>query len=102
MFILAVRPSMAETTALGAAMAAGFAEGIKVWDLTKESPETIISDVFRPSISEDGKSKLSPGANMFILIYQLVERDVRYAKWKMAVERSLGWSTQHPKKMPGT
>ncbi|KAF4526215.1 hypothetical protein B566_EDAN001900 [Ephemera danica] len=76
-----IRPSMAETTALGAAMAAGFAEGIKVWDLNKESPESIISDVFRPSISED-------------------QRDVRYSKWKMAVERSLGWSTQQPKKMP--
>lgn len=46
---------MAETTALGAAMAAGSAEGIAVWDLHKETTESIISDVFSPSISEDGK-----------------------------------------------
>jgi hypothetical protein len=30
------------------------------------------------------------------------ERDVRYSKWKMAVERSLGWHQEKTKKMPGT
>lgn len=45
---------MAETTALGAAMAAGSAEGINVWDLQRETPDTVISDSFQPSISEDG------------------------------------------------
>ncbi|XP_059484029.1 glycerol kinase-like [Neocloeon triangulifer] len=76
-----VRPSMAETTALGAAMAAGAAEGIGVWDLERECPESVISDTFHPSITED-------------------ERDIRYAKWKMAIERSLGWHQEQPKTMP--
>lgn len=48
-----VRPTMTETTALGAAMMAGMAEGVKVWDLVN-TPK-IVSDVFYPTISEDGK-----------------------------------------------
>jgi glycerol kinase len=44
---------MTETTALGAAMAAGSAEGIGVWDLT--NLQAVGSDTFRPAISEDGK-----------------------------------------------
>ncbi|XP_065347191.1 glycerol kinase-like isoform X2 [Cloeon dipterum] len=79
--IKVVRPSMAETTALGAAMAAGSAEGIGVWDLARETPETVGSDHFHPSVSED-------------------ERDIRYAKWKMAIKRSLGWHEEQPKSMP--
>ncbi|KAK3923751.1 Glycerol kinase 3 [Frankliniella fusca] len=67
-----VRPKMAETTALGAALAAGCAPGIDLFDLDKE--EIMPSDVFEPKITED-------------------ERNERYDKWKMAVERSLGWET---------
>lgn len=66
-----IKPNMAETTALGAAMAAYYA--ISKFDL-----DTIDSlgknTIFEPEISED-------------------ERDVRHSKWKMAVERSLGWDT---------
>lgn len=65
-----VRPHMAETTALGAAMAAGYAEGIKVWDL--DNTQLITSDTFYPVITEE-------------------ERDIRYSKWKMAVERCFNW-----------
>lgn len=50
--ILVVRPSMTETTALGAAMAAGAAEGIGVWDLTTLKPLT--TDDFTPSILPEG------------------------------------------------
>lgn len=42
---------MTETTALGAAMAAGSAAGIDVWDLTCMQP--VPSDTFLPSLSED-------------------------------------------------
>lgn len=49
-----VRPSMSETSALGAAMAAGCAEGIDVWDITSEDPANIIQDVFIPKITEKG------------------------------------------------
>ena len=51
--LLVVRPSMTETTALGAAMAAGAADGIAVWDLTKLTPLT--TDDFSPSILPEGK-----------------------------------------------
>jgi hypothetical protein len=44
---------MAETTALGAAMAAGSAEGIEVWDLNNIQP--VPCDIFNPLITEDGK-----------------------------------------------
>lgn len=44
---------MAETTALGAALAAGCAKGIDVFDLNKE--QRMESDVFEPKINEEGK-----------------------------------------------
>lgn len=44
---------MTETTALGAAMAAGSAEGIAVWDMS--DIHTVPCDTFLPSISEDGR-----------------------------------------------
>ncbi|XP_047114214.1 glycerol kinase-like [Schistocerca piceifrons] len=68
-----VRPLMTEATALGAAIAAGSAEGIEVWDL--HEVQSVPSDVFKPSISED-------------------ERDMRYSRWKMAIERSLNWEPE--------
>jgi len=71
-----VRPSMPETTALGAAMAAGAAQGIDVWDLHSDDSANIISDVFKPKIPK-------------------AERDERYWKWKEAVKRSYGWDV-HP------
>lgn len=43
---------MAETTALGAAMAAGFAEGIKVWDMEQLQPTS--NDTFNPVITDEG------------------------------------------------
>uniref|UniRef100_A0A023F8S9 Probable glycerol kinase n=1 Tax=Triatoma infestans TaxID=30076 RepID=A0A023F8S9_TRIIF len=72
-----IRPSMAETTALGAAMAAGSAKGIEVWNL--KDVHTVPVDTFLPTISED-------------------ERDYKYSRWKMAIERSLGWSITEEKK----
>lgn len=63
-----VKPNMAECTALGAAMVAGAAVGH--WNLN--TPLKLSSIKWQPKISED-------------------ERDVRYSKWKMAVERAMGW-----------
>lgn len=71
-----VRPIMAETTALGAAMAAGCAEGIGVWDLA--SMHSVPSDTFYPSISDDA-------------------RDIRYSRWKMAIQRCLDWDVSSDK-----
>uniref|UniRef100_A0A8D8ZJ29 Probable glycerol kinase n=1 Tax=Cacopsylla melanoneura TaxID=428564 RepID=A0A8D8ZJ29_9HEMI len=47
-----VRPQMVETTALGAAMAAGYAEGVKVWDLENSSSQF---DTFTPKITDAGR-----------------------------------------------
>ncbi|XP_071806596.1 glycerol kinase-like isoform X1 [Asterias amurensis] len=65
-----VRPSMPETTALGAAMAAGHAVG--VWSLAPEDLTTITTDVFSPTITEENRS-------------------ARYSKWKLAVKKSMNW-----------
>ncbi|XP_054006241.1 glycerol kinase [Hylaeus anthracinus] len=67
------RSTMPDITALGAAMAAGCAEGIGVWELEGEEVETVSTDTFLPTTTPE-------------------ERNARYKKWKMAVERSLGWA----------
>uniref|UniRef100_A0A0A9YQ50 Probable glycerol kinase n=1 Tax=Lygus hesperus TaxID=30085 RepID=A0A0A9YQ50_LYGHE len=74
-----VRPSMLETTALGAAMAAGRAKGIEVWNWEESESHAVPVDTFHPSLKED-------------------ERDYKYARWKMAIERSLGWSPSDERK----
>jgi len=69
-----IRPAMRETTAFGAALAAGFAQG--VWhrsnDGTTVDGITPDDTTFKPVISEE-------------------ERKKRLARWQMAVERSLNW-----------
>jgi glycerol kinase len=67
--VTVLKPSMAESTALGAAMVAGAAMGC--WDI-EGSPLQIPAQKWVPRSNEN-------------------ERDVRYAKWKMAIERSTGW-----------
>lgn len=63
-----IRPLMSETTALGVAIAAGSAEGIRKWDIKAES--VVPSDIFLPSITEN-------------------ESDILYAQWKKGLDRSL-------------
>ena len=48
---------MPETTALGAAMVAGAAEGVAVWSLHEEDLPTITTDTFTPSIQQSGQSE---------------------------------------------
>lgn len=67
-----VRPMMAETTSLGAAIAAGIAEGIEVWEIDKILP--VPCDTYIPRISDN-------------------LRDMKYVQWKRAINRSLGWAT---------
>ena len=45
---------MPETTALGAAMAAGTAEGIDVWKVDQGETTSITTDVFSPSVTPTG------------------------------------------------
>lgn len=66
--VTVIKPQMAESTALGAAMVAGAAVGH--WDL--DNILKISATKWEPQITEN-------------------ERDVKYSKWKMAVERAMGW-----------
>ncbi|KAG1658692.1 Glycerol kinase 3 [Nymphon striatum] len=65
-------PSMHETTALGAAMAAGAAKGVEVWSLDPKASPEITTDTFYPAITEE-------------------EREIRISRWKDAVNRSMNW-----------
>ena len=66
-----VRPAVTETTALGAAFAAGLAVGF--WADEAELRERWAEDRrWRPALDEQ-------------------ERERRYGQWRKAVERSLGW-----------
>uniref|UniRef100_A0A1B6L7W5 Probable glycerol kinase n=1 Tax=Graphocephala atropunctata TaxID=36148 RepID=A0A1B6L7W5_9HEMI len=64
-----------DVTSLGVALVAGHAKGIELWDLTVEEDNADqIGDTFFPAASAP-------------------DRNMRYKKWKMAVERSLGWAS---------
>ena len=67
-----VRPTVTETTVLGAAYAAGLAVGF--WSGVDE---------LRGNWVEDRRWRPAMGAG---------ERDARFARWNEAVERSLGWA----------
>ncbi|XP_061534448.1 glycerol kinase isoform X3 [Phycodurus eques] len=69
-----VKPSMPETTALGAAMAAGAAEGLSVWSLNPDDLSEVTSEKFDPQINPE-------------------ESEFRYARWKKAVQKSMNWET---------
>ncbi|GLG94416.1 Putative glycerol kinase 3 [Gryllus bimaculatus] len=69
--ITVMRPQMAETTSLGAAIAAGCAKGIDVWNVS-DIPQ-VPCDEFKPRTTQE-------------------ERDARYSRWKMAVDRCMGWN----------
>lgn len=67
-----IRPRSAETTALGAAVAAGLAAGF--WDSEREVAAVLAEDArFDPRIGDR-------------------ERAARLAVWRKAVERSFGWT----------
>ena len=56
LLLLTERPSMAETTALGAAIAAGSASQVNVWKVDKNETSALTMETFKPSVSEYGKS----------------------------------------------
>ncbi|XP_048220406.1 glycerol kinase 2 [Perognathus longimembris pacificus] len=69
-----IKSVMPETTALGAAMAAGAAEGVDVWSLEPEDLSAVMMERFEPQI-------------------QATESEIRYCTWKKAVMKSMGWVT---------
>ncbi|KAK2096761.1 hypothetical protein P7K49_025795 [Saguinus oedipus] len=78
LYIPVLKSLMPETTALGAAMAAGAAEGVGVWSLEPEDLSTIMMERFEPQINAE-------------------ESEIRYSTWKKAVMKSVGWvTTQSP------
>lgn len=70
------RPVMRETTALGAAIAAGFA--VNIWKEFDELKELNKEDrtIFKPKIDKDAREAL-------------------FKKWEQAVEMSKGWSNEN-------
>ncbi|KAI5107434.1 glycerol kinase, partial [Silurus meridionalis] len=72
-----VRPLMSETTALGAAMAAGAAEGVEVWSINLEDTAFVSSEKYNPQINPE-------------------ESEFRYARWKKAVQKAMNWETMDP------
>ncbi|XP_055450588.1 glycerol kinase 2 [Psammomys obesus] len=69
-----IKSIMSETTALGAAMAAGAAEGVEIWSLEPNDMPTILMERYEPQILAS-------------------ESEIRYATWKRAVLKSMGWVT---------
>lgn len=61
-----------DMSTLGVAVVAGGAVG--VWSTDKWRTHATLNDTFLPTTTDD-------------------DRDARYTKWKMAVQRSLGWAT---------
>ena len=77
-----VRPKVVETTALGAAYAAGLATG--VWASRDDLREHWREDVrFEPRMPAD-------------------ERERRYGQWKKAVSKSLDWVDDDARTLMGT
>jgi len=93
---------MIEVTALGAVILAGIGAGLIDINDIKESQITM----FTPGLNENGKQYFFTNVNsnknktkilddddnnnrMYIIL--ISDRDLRYSKWKMAVERSLRW-----------
>eukprot|EP00039_Didymoeca_costata_P006118 m.87616 g.87616 ORF g.87616 m.87616 type:complete len:561 (-) comp13119_c0_seq2:75-1757(-) len=66
------RPKNIETTSWGAAFVAGMADGINVWKLATDPVSGAADTVFGPTNNAD-------------------DRDERYAYWRKAVSKSLGW-----------
>ena len=78
-----VRPLDIETTALGAALAAGVT--LDLWS----------GDVlFAPHQPRKGAVEFAPACSE-------QEREARYARWKSAVSRSLGWTSEPPLMLSG-
>uniref|UniRef100_A0A8C5KEX2 Probable glycerol kinase n=1 Tax=Jaculus jaculus TaxID=51337 RepID=A0A8C5KEX2_JACJA len=66
-----------ESTGLGVAMAAGAAEGVRVWDLDSVDLSAVQVERFQPQINAE-------------------ESETRFATWKKAVVKAMGWETAEP------
>lgn len=89
-----IRPDMRETTALGAAYAAGFAAGIwkSLDDIKKEI--TVQEDVFHHKWDDEGRQCAQKNVflKMVTPILFCLGRERKYKQWEEAVKRSFGWT----------
>ncbi|XP_003477712.1 glycerol kinase 2 [Cavia porcellus] len=67
-----IKSSMSNIIALGAAMAAGAAEGVDVWSLKSKNLSAVTVEQIEPQI-------------------QATESESRYSTWKKAVKKTMGW-----------
>lgn len=74
-------------------MAAGQAEGIELWDMQAENHESVPTDTYLPTTTDEGRLIVIIKFISIKSFKYISERDLRYNKWKMAVQRSLGWAT---------
>lgn len=92
---------MSETTALGAAMAAGAAEGVNVWNLSSSHLPKVTCETYEPQINLHGE-ELAHEPRFPMLASRLIcddvpsESEFRFARWKKAVQRSMNWETTEP------
>lgn len=86
------RPLMRETTALGAALAAGLAVG--VWSSPQEISEQFAEDVehFKPKMADAGGWFFTIRITDTELTRARAERERLYKIWNVAVERSYDWA----------
>lgn len=101
-----VKPAMPETTALGAAMAAGAAEGVNVWYMSAALLADSTSTTYQPQINPEGEdggtergggwSHLAAGevlSTNCLSAPSSTESESRFGRWKKAVQRSMNWET---------
>lgn len=101
---------MPETTALGAAMAAGAAEGVNVWNLSSDRVSDVTSTTYEPQINPEGEGNSDPFCRLVVLLCPArpvsyvpphppssssphTESELRFARWKKAVQRAMNWET---------
>lgn len=84
------RPTMRETTALGAAFAAGLAVGVWKNLMELEIVNEVGKTVFSPKSSLEGNSTLLVVV-VVIFFEKLLDRTARCNEWDKAVQRSLNW-----------
>ncbi|KAK3568773.1 hypothetical protein QTP86_017433, partial [Hemibagrus guttatus] len=94
-----VRPYMSETTALGAAMAAGAAEGVNVWKINPEDMTCVTSEKYQPQIKPEDFTGIMSSSLLSTRCWSVsvgIKSEFRYARWKKAVQKAMNWETMDP------
>jgi glycerol kinase len=86
-----IRPGFRDSSALGAAYAAGLAAGVweKLEDIKKMTADR--EDIFNGKWSSEGKRHIYRNVT-FCSIKFYIDRDRKYSQWEEAVNRSFGWT----------